>query len=412
MALRNLFVGLIFALTLFGVAMIYSAGVLHGPDTSATGAWARQALWTGISILAFLAVTQVPFNWLRWSAKGAYGLSMTLLAATLVVGTGRGTAVGVKSWIDLGPIGFQPSEIAKVATIAFLASYLSDRKQRKARPSMQDLVVPGMIGALPLGLVMLQPDIGTALAFVGIMLAALVWAGMPPIQLAFATCPILGFVLGSTSTLLWAVYMVALVLFLLWREKRLETRSLLSAALVFSANFLAGATARPLWNSLQGYQKNRIRVWLDPTVDPSGVGYQLLQSKAAIGAGGLTGQGFAQGAQKELGFLPEQHTDFIFSVVGEELGFLGASAAVIALCGVVFLQLRMAARSKDLFGRLVLSGVAGMWFVHIFVNVGMTMGVTPITGIPLPFLSYGGTFLLMSWVAAAICWRVAEERPT
>jgi len=179
---------------------------------------------------------------------------------------------------------------------------------------------------------------------------------------------------------------------------------------VVLANFAAGTIARPLWNSLKPYQQNRILVFLDPEVDPRGAGFQLIQSKVAIGSGGLTGKGFTLGTQKRFGFLPEQHTDFIFSVVGEELGFLGTALALLAFGYLLFRLVRMAQRSADPFAGLVLLGIFGAWLVHIFVNIGMTVGLVPITGIPLPFVSYGGTFLLMSWVAVAIAVRVAHER--
>ena len=151
-------------------------------------------------------------------------------------------------------------------------------------------------------------------------------------------------------------------------------------------------------------------MFLDPEVDPRGAGYQIIQSKVAIGSGGLLGKGFTLGTQKRFDFLPEQHTDFIFSVVGEELGFLGTALAILAFAYVMVRLVRMAQDSPDPFAGLVLLGIFGAWLVHVFVNVGMTVGLVPITGIPLPFVSYGGTFLLMSWVAVAIAVRVAHER--
>jgi rod shape determining protein RodA len=161
------------------------------------------------------------------------------------------------------------------------------------------------------------------------------------------------------------------------------------------ANFAAATISRPLWNSLETYQQNRILVFLNPEMDPRGAGYQVIQSKIAVGSGGLLGQGFMMGPQKRYDFLPEQHTDFIFSVVGEELGFVGTLLALVAFGYVLT--------------RLIKLGIFGAWLVHVFVNIGMTVGLVPITGIPLPFVSYGGTFLFMSWVAVAISVRVAHE---
>ena len=393
-------------LTCFGIAMIYSAGVVNVPDPVTSGAWLRQSVWFALSLVAFLLVSRVPATWLHWSATRAYALSMVLLAATLVIGTGRGTAAGVKSWIDLGFIGFQPSEIAKITTVMCLASLLSKSERNHRSESIRGILLPSVIVCLPLGCVLLQPDLGTALAFVGILFSMLVWARIPVFLLVLAASPALGFIL-SFNTVVWSIYIVLLVVFMVVRP---GTKSVGESLVVVLANFLAGAVSRPLWNSLATYQKNRILVWLDPEVDPRGAGYQVIQSKAAVGSGGLTGRGFTEGPQKALGFLPERHTDFIFGVVGEELGFLGVSLAITAFSLLLLLMVRMASRCRDDFAALTIIGISGAWFTHVFVNVGMTAGLMPITGIPLPFVSYGGTFLLMSWTAVAICWRLAKER--
>ena len=178
---------------------------------------------------------------------------------------------------------------------------------------------------------------------------------------------------------------------------------------VVLANVAAGTVALPLWRSLADYQRNRLLVFLDPSVDPRGAGWHLIQSKVAVGSGGLMGKGFTLGTQKRLDFLPEQHTDFIFSVVGEELGFLGTGLLILAFTYVLLRLVRLAANSADPFAGLIVFGIFGAWITHIFVNIGMTIGIVPITGIPLPFVSYGGSFLLMSWVALAVAVRVAQE---
>ena len=178
---------------------------------------------------------------------------------------------------------------------------------------------------------------------------------------------------------------------------------------IWLANVVAGAVALPLWNSLEPYQQNRFLVFLDPSVDPRGAGYNLIQSRVAIGSGGWFGKGFTEGTQKRLAFLPEQHTDFIFAVIGEEWGFLGV-AFVLVTFGLIFWRLvRIAERSSDPFASLVPFGLFGSWFAHVLVNTGMTVGIMPITGIPLPFLSYGGSFLLVNLMAVAIIQRVAAE---
>ena len=393
----------VLALTCFGVAMIYSAGVVHIPNDVTQNAWIRQGTWFVLAVTAFIVVARVPVRWIEWVALPLYTLSILLLVSTLVVGTGVGTAAGVKSWIQIGSFSFQPSEIAKIATILFLARFLSQRKD--PLNSDQDLLLPALLVGLPLALVMLQPDLGTAMAFGGILFAMFFWAGTPVILLLLIASPVLGLIL-SYDTIIWSGYMVALVGFLYLFRYRLL---LFEAVGVVLANLAAGTVAQPLWNRLAIYQQNRILVFLDPEVDPRGAGYQLIQSKVAVGSGGGMGQGFTLGSQKRYDFLPEQHTDFIFSVVGEELGFIGTALGILAFSFILGRLVHMATRTPDPFAGLVVLGIFGAWLAHIFVNIGMTVGVVPITGIPLPFVSYGGTFLLMCWISLAIAVRVAHE---
>ncbi|HSR40858.1 MAG TPA: rod shape-determining protein RodA, partial [Longimicrobiales bacterium] len=392
-----------FLLSAFGVAMIYSAGVLNVPSSVTEGAWIRQIVWFGLALGAFAVVSRVPLRWIEWAALPSYVVSIVLLAATLVVGTGRGTSQGVKSWLTVGGFSFQPAELAKIATVLALARLLSTWEGPPQ--NLRDLLAPSALVALPLGLVILQPDLGTALAFLGIFFAVLHWAGTPFAFHVLLASPALGLIL-SFNTMLWSVYIVALAGFLyVWRYRLY----LVESVAVVLANLAAGTVAQPLWRSLADYQRNRLLVFLDPGVDPRGAGWHLIQSKVAIGSGGLTGKGFTLGTQKRLDFLPEQHTDFIFSVVGEELGFVGTSLAILALAYVLIRLIRLAERSADPFAGLVIFGIFGAWIVHIFVNIGMTAGLVPVTGIPLPFVSYGGSFLLMSWIAVATAARLAHE---
>lgn len=392
------------ALTLFGIAMIYSAGQVHIPNAVTENAWMRQAVWFGIGLTAFTILSRVEPRWIEWVAVPGYIVSVVLLGITLIVGTGSGTAAGTKSWIDLGPISFQPSEIAKISTILMVARLLSQRDTRVTM--LRDLVAPAAIVGLPLGLVVLQPDLGTAMAFVGILFAMLFWAGTPVALLLLIMSPVASLFI-SYDTTLWSWYIVAIIGFLYFYRYRLF---LFESVALLLANFAAATISRPLWSSLAPYQQNRILVFLDPEVDPRGAGYQVIQSKVAVGSGGLLGQGFTDGPQKRLDFLPEQHTDFIFSVVGEELGFLRVVLVLILISFILARLIQLAERSPDPFAGLVLLGIFGAWLVHVFVNIGMTVGLVPITGIPLPFVSYGGTFLFMSWVAVAIAVRVAHER--
>jgi rod shape determining protein RodA len=390
-------------LTGFGIAMIYSAGVLNIPNPVTEGAWLRQTRWFLIALVAFTAVRQVRLRWFEWISVPAYALSLVLLTVTLVVGMGSGTAAGVKSFLDLGFIRFQPAELAKLATILALARYLGTRREDPT--TLRALVTPSLIVGLPLGLVILQPDLGTALAFVGILFAALFWAGTPIGLLILLASPGVALILAFEPRI-WAVFFVLLLGSLYFYRYRLF---LVESLAVILANLAAGTIALPLWNSLADYQQNRILVFLDPSVDPRGAGYHLIQSMVAIGSGGLSGKGFTEGTQKRLDFLPEQHTDFIFSVIGEELGFLGTGLALSLFAFIIYRLVRLAEGAADPFAGLVIFGIFGAWLVHIVVNVGMTVGMVPVTGIPLPFVSYGGTFLLMSWVALALATRVTSD---
>lgn len=390
-------------MTAFGLAMIYSAGVLNIPSPVTEGAWIRQAQWVVIALVAFTVIRQIGPRWIEWIAVPAYVVSVLLLVATLIVGTGAGTAAGVKSFLDFGFIHFQPSELAKLATILALARYLGSRPDDPT--TIRSLVAPAAIVGVPLVLVILQPDLGTALAFVGILFAALFWAGTPIGLMALLLSPGVALVL-SFDPRIWAAFFVLLVGALYLYRYRLLLVESLSVVL---ANLAAGTISTPLWNSLAGYQQNRILVFLDPSVDPRGAGYHVIQSMVAIGSGGPTGKGFTAGTQKRFDFLPEQQTDFIFSVIGEELGYLGTILTLSLFAFILYRLVRMAEGEADPFAGLVIFGIFGAWLVHIFVNVGMTVGMVPVTGIPLPFVSYGGTFLLMCWIAVGVAARLAGK---
>lgn len=396
-------VSAVLLLSLLGIAVIYSAGVTNIPTPGVASAWKRQLVWLLLGLAAFTAVSRVPLRWVEWAAFPSYVLSVFLLGATLVVGTGRGTAQGVKSWIELGGVGFQPAEVAKLATILALARLLASRNQEPG--FLRDVISPTALLCVPLGLVVLQPDLGTALAFAGILFAVLYWAGTPIPVLALLASPGLGLIL-SFNTWVWSAYMVSVAGFVYLYRYRLY---LVESVGVVVANVAAGTVALPLWRSLATYQQNRLLVFLDPTLDPRGAGWHLIQSKVAIGSGGLLGKGFTLGTQKRLAFLPEQHTDFVFSVVGEELGFVGTLALLLGFAYMLYRLIQLAERSADPFAGFVLFGIFGAWIVHIFVNVGMTVGLVPITGIPLPLVSYGGSFLLMTWVATGLAVRLAAE---
>ena len=383
-------------LAVIGIAMVYSAGQVEVPSL-ATGAWRRQLLWLGLALIAFMTLSRVPLRWLDWASIWLYAAAIALLVAVLIVGTGPNT----KSWLYVGPVGMQPAELAKLATILLLARTLSSNRGQIRR--LSQLARPVLIVLIPFALVALQPDLGSALVFGAILIAGLYWAGVSMATLFMLVSPGISLLLGF-SPVVWGVWFLGLAVFLyLYRPFAAE------GILVLLANVAAGALTLPLWRSLAPYQQNRLVVFLNPDIDPRGAGWHLIQSKVAIGSGGWSGQGFAQGPQKRLAFLPEQHTDFVFSVVGEELGFIGVAVLLFLLGLFLHRVLAVASAAEDSFASITVFCLFAVWFTHVIINVGMTVGLMPITGLPLPFLSYGGSFLLMLFVGLAIVARVSAE---
>lgn len=389
-------------LLVFGVVVLYSAGQTDVPSYAAALAWRRQIIWImGGTVVAYIAFRISP-RLLEWAALPVYIIGLLLLGLTLVIGGGAGTAASSKSWLYIGghAIG-QPAEFAKLATLLMLARHLSGR--REAPETLRELLPACLIAGAPALLVLLQPDLGSALVFVGILFAMLFWAGVSPIMILILASPVASLLLAFNAWA-WAGWMVAVSL--LWWAGRLY---FWEGVAVFGANFAMGAIALPLWRKLAPYQQNRLLTFLNPEVDPQKAGYHAIQSKVAIGSGGWFGNGYLEGPQKRLAFLPEQHTDFIFAVVGEELGFLGVLVALVLFFALLLVLVRIARRATDPFSSLVTFGILGLLFTHVFENVGMTVNVMPITGIPLPFFSYGGSFLLATAVGVGICLRTAWD---
>ncbi|MHB1168236.1 MAG: rod shape-determining protein RodA [Longimicrobiales bacterium] len=392
----------VLSMSLLGVAMIYSAGQLDVPDRGLAGLWQAQLTWLGISLVALFIVMRVPVRWLEWLAAPMYFLMIIVLIATLVIGTGQGTASGTKSWLRIGPMMVQPAQFANVATVLMLGRTMGAWRERPE--TLLRLWKPIAIVAVPMLLVLAQPDLGTAMVFGGVLIATLYWAGTSPALLFLLISPMVALFLAFMGWI-FSVYMIALIAFVYFYRMELW-----EGVAVVAANLAAGTIAVPLWNSLEQYQKNRLLVFLDPSIDPRGSGYHVIQSRVAIGSGGVFGKGFTEGSQKRLAFLPEQHTDFIYAVIGEELGFIGGALVILAFGFILWRLARLAERLTDPFSGIVVIGILGAWFTHVLVNIGMTLGVMPITGIPLPFLSYGGSFLLATYLALGISQRVALEQ--
>jgi len=388
-------------LMLYGLLVLYSAGQTDVP-TQGYGVWHRQFIWFGVGLVAAWATFQVSPRLLEWLTPAIYGFSVFLLLVVLIVGTGAGTAASSHSWLAIGghQIG-QPSELAKVSTVLMLARYLSGR--REPPRSLRDLLGPGLIVGIPFLLVMKQPDLGSAIVFIGVFFAMLFWAGVRPRLLFLVASPGISLLLAF-SNLSWGFWIVGFtVLLFVWRPYVWDGLTF------WLFNAVSGFVAMPLWHRLATYQQNRLLTFLNPEVDPRAAGYHAIQSRVAIGSGGWFGTGYTEGPQKRLAFLPEQHTDFVFSVVGEELGFVGVALALGLFCVLFMTLIRIARRATDSFSSLLVFGILGMFFSHVFENVGMTVNIMPITGIPLPFFSYGGSFFIICCVCLGLVGRVAWD---
>ena len=276
-----------------------------------------------------------------------------------------------------------------MATIFALARYLSSRKVASGgiKPFLPALLLVG----LPIVLIIRQPDLGTALVFLAILVAMLYRAGMKPVNLFLILSPglsiVCAFRLGT-----WMVFILLLLLMLFLSRPRV-----LTTAAIFVLNFAVGIVTPILWRGLHEYQQNRILVFLNPGRDPWGAGYQVIQSKVALGSGGFLGRGFLHGTQTQLAFLPAQHTDFIFSSFGEQFGFLGGLVLLVLLLVLILRGIKTSYLTRNTFAGLVAMGSAAVIFFHVFVNVGVSLGIMPVTGLPLPFLSYGGSQMIVFW---------------
>jgi len=275
---------------------------------------------------------------------------------------------------------------------------------REPPKSLVELWKPALIVGIPWILIIAQKDLGTSIVFVGIFFAMLFWSGISWRLLVLIASPIVSLILTAAGTGYWGAWFLLLLALVIWYKPYLW-----EGVFLVSANVVFGVLAGIVWERLKPYQQNRLRVFLDPSVDPRRSGYHVIQSQVAIGSGGWFGKGYTEGTQKRLAFLPAQHTDFIFSVLGEELGFFGVTIA-LSLFLVLFLRvIRIAERANDSYSSLVAFGLLASWFVHVLENVGMTLNLMPITGIPLPFFSYGGSFMLASWLAIGVLLRIAHE---
>lgn len=395
-------VGFALTLSFFGIAMVYSAGQIESTHLY-EGYWEKQLMWFLLGIVIAFGITKVTPQFLEWIAVPAYILALVVLAYLLVGGgSGAGTAESSKSWFTIaGKRLGQPSEFAKIAVVLMLAKVLSSRRDTPG--TLFELWQPIAVVGVPWLLIMLQPDLGTGMVLVGVFFAMLFWAGVSWTLLLLMASPAVSLLLAF-STGIWGAWFLLLLAVIVWAQKRPYA---VDSMIIIFGNVAMGVIAPALWNHLKPYQQARFLSFINPRAVAKEAGYHVLQSQVAIGSGGWLGKGFTEGTQKRLLFLPEQHTDFIFPVIGEELGFIGVTIALGLLCILLLRSVRIAMRSQDPFLGLVAFGLAAAWVVHVTVNVGMTVGLMPITGIPLPFFSYGGSFMLACWIGVGLLTRIS-----
>ncbi len=338
---------------------------------------------------------EVLLQW-RWII---YAATIASLIAVMAIGT---EGLGAQRWISIFGFNVQPSEFAKLGAIITLAAALKDRDA----PTLFGMIRALAITAVPWALVFLQPDLGTSLVFGAITIGMLYWSGTNPGWLILMASPLVSAIVFHVSFPVWVgwVVLMGVVAYrsLSWR--------LYSAVAAIGINLMSGKLGEVLWGFLQDYQKDRLILFLDPDKDPLGGGYHLIQSRIAIGAGEMWGRGLFQGTQTQLSFIPEQHTDFIFSAVGEELGFVGGMFLILAFWLICLRLVLIAQHAKDNFGSLLAIGVLSMIVFQAMINISMTIGLAPITGIPLPWMSYGRSALLTNFIAIGLVESVANTR--
>jgi len=346
------------AIICIGLLSIYSALYPQIQARPTNNLFIKQIVWLSVGFTVMGASLFINYQKLRTSGPWLYSLVLVLLVVVFLIGK---EAHGSKRWLELGGFQFQPSEFMKVIIVIQLAGCLSSQ-QVTTFPDLKKLLVPIGLVVLPVSLVLAQPDLGTAISLAAVAITMILFVGVRWRYLAIL-----------------ALTVIPLVV--------------------------------PVWEHLlKPYQKRRILIFFSPDLDPLGAGYHIRQSKIAIGSGMLWGKGFLNGTQNKLHFLPEKHTDFIFSVWAEEWGFVGCAVLILLFCALVFLTLRVAARSRDRFGSLIVIGMSALILWQAFINIGMVIGVLPVVGVTLPFVSYGGSSLVTLCLAIGLIENVSMRR--
>ena len=383
-------------LAMVGIAGLLIASTQRQADYAD---WYHHWITAAGGIVLALGLERLPLQRLRPLLIPIYGVTVISLIAVRLIGT---TALGAQRWISVGPLNVQPSEFAKIAAILLVAAVLS--RHPVERPV--DLLRPLGVIAIPWLLVFIQPDLGTSLVFGALMLTMLYWSGMPFEWVVLLLSPLATALISGLlpwALVIWIPLMAVLAYKALpWRR--------LAVIITLAIHGLMALITPWLWmNGLKDYQRDRLVLFLDPSQDPLGGGYHLLQSTVGIGAGGWFGTGLLQGQLTKLRFIPEQHTDFIFSALGEETGFIGCLLVVLGFALLMGRLLQIARNARSDFESLVVVGIGTMLMFQVVVNISMTIGLGPITGIPLPFLSYGRSAMVVNFLCLGLCLSVVRR---
>ncbi len=376
---------LVLLLTGVGLVAIYSATSFVGTEANMQYFWKQMlGIFGGLSM--FVMLYSVRKSFLLSYAEVIFMVGIGLIIIPYILSM---VSAGTNRWINLGAFQIQPSEYMKFILITMLAKVFSESRRSPLEPGY--VLYPLGILAIPAALVFAQPDLGTTLIYIAVFVAMLFASGYKMYYIFMIAAPLITVLAAFNSWvfLVWGI-IVAVVIFL-------NNKNIIFSVGMFLFNILIGVLTPYFWNAIKPYQQQRILTMLNPQLDPMGAGYQVIQSQIAIGSGGFHGKGFLQGTQAHLNFLPEQHTDFIFSVISEEFGFIGITLILCVYCFLVLRWYRMAINAKSTFSAMLIIGGTTALLAHIFINVGMTVGILPVTGKPLPFISYGGSFLMTSF---------------
>ena len=387
------------SLWIIGIFLIYSATYFHESGPLA-GIYKQQIIWVAMAIFIIMAIISIPGRLFYGFAYIFYAISVVMLVMALVMGV---SAKGAERWIIIAGFKLQPSEFAKIGLLLALARYLSEKTVSLER--ITSFIIPGLLIGVPFLLVLKQPDLGTAGVFCAMSLPMFFWGGLTVLEVFYIISPLFSLVFSAIPLILsfgsdhgwgivgaipWGFFFLTLCAILYFARPSM----FIMIGVVASSLFTATITT-VVWNSfLKDYQKMRIISFINPQADPFGAGYQVIQSKVAVGSGHLFGKGFLKGTQSKLSYLPEQHTDFIFSVLGEQFGIVGCTIVILLFLLLIVRGLILTQSSRNRFFNLVMVGSVSIIGFHVFVNTAMTIGMMPVTGIPLSFLSYGGSFVL------------------